>query len=94
MTMNMNWRNSMVIDQFKKIPHMFDVAPNNFGALIGDLVVLYCTYSIPKRSHEKAVPYSKQELFHIHKLRWGLFFTPKCNEGCKDVSTNCAYCKL
>jgi len=33
------------------------------GAWTGDLVVLLCTHSIPKRSHEKAVPYTKQEYF-------------------------------
>ena len=31
------------------------------GARVGDLVVLLCTHSTPKRSHEKAVPYAKQE---------------------------------
>jgi len=33
------------------------------GARNDDLVVLFCTYFIPKRSHEKAVPYAKQDFY-------------------------------
>jgi len=37
------------IPSIKKIPHMFDVTRNNFRCTVGDLVVSFCTNSIPKR---------------------------------------------
>jgi len=49
------------------------------GAWIGDLVVLFCIHSIPKRSHEKAVRYSKQERFYDSQNLMGVFFNPKRN---------------
>jgi len=59
---------------FTSWKNVFDVTPNNFR--IGDLV-LFCTHSIPKRSHEKAVPYAKQELFY-DSLN---FYPPNATQG-------------
>jgi len=50
------------------------------GARIGDPVVLFCSHSIPMRSHEKAVPYAKREFFLIHKI-WCGFLHPSATQG-------------
>jgi len=53
------------------------------GARIGELVVLFCTHAIPKRSHGKAVPYAKQQFFLGFITLDGGPFYPKRNARLK-----------
>jgi len=56
------------------------------GARIGDLVVLFCAHSIPKRSHEKVVPYAKQEFFYDSQNLMGVFLLlPSAIQGLRYV---------
>jgi len=60
--------------QFKKFHTCLTSRLTTSGARIGDSTVLFCTHSTPKRSHEKAVPYAKQEFFVVNLN--GVFFYP------------------
>ena len=60
---------------------MFDVTRNNFRALIGDLIVVFCscTHFIFRKSHERTAPNAEQKLFTESKAELGAFFTHKRN---------------
>jgi len=61
--------------QFKKFRTCLTSRLTTSSARTGDLVVSFCTCDIPKRSHEKAVPYVKQICLWFVNFE-GVFFTP------------------
>ena len=53
------------------------------GALIGDVIVAFCTQSISRKIHEPTNGRTQlwTELFMIQKLSWGLFYPQMQYEG-------------
>ena len=72
--------------QFKKFHTCLTSRLTTSGARIGDLVVLFSTHFIPKRSHEKAVAHAKQDFFSD-----GVIVTPKHNTRVQRLITTRHY---